>query len=237
MVTDVNGESSVEEVLLAVLHASDNANGQALALETFTSLPLDFEEVAFLAFGFLPKKKVYELKGMEVNILDNTLFPNTALTEETRAVIDAYTLLSNGERIHDRLHSMKTVPDKSIASFPTYETPFVAAVGTFLDFGDIACFIADSGDAAVITTDNTDLIGIIDNVPTNIVGSVRMNCGDKLTPTTGGFNGVMSRTGIVVDGSTDIDGWAVVGDLYINNASNRTNVTITGTLNINIAAP
>ncbi|MCP3670199.1 MAG: hypothetical protein GY814_07165 [Gammaproteobacteria bacterium] len=112
----------------------------------------------------------------------------------------------------------------------------MAAVGTFLDFGDMACFIADSGDAAVITTDNTDLIGIIDNVPTNIVGSVRMNCGDKLTPTTGGFTGVMSRTGVVVDGSTDIDGWAVVGDLYINNASNHTNVTITGTLNINIEA-
>ncbi|MCP3674879.1 MAG: hypothetical protein GY829_10485, partial [Gammaproteobacteria bacterium] len=44
MVTDVNGESSVEKVLLGVLHASDNANGQEMALETFTSLPLDFEE-------------------------------------------------------------------------------------------------------------------------------------------------------------------------------------------------
>ncbi|MCP3674299.1 MAG: hypothetical protein GY829_07490 [Gammaproteobacteria bacterium] len=236
MITDVNGESSIEKVLLGVLHASDNANGQEMALETFTSLPLDFEEVVFLAFGFLPKKKVYELKGIEVTVLSNTLFEDTALTETTRAVIDAYNLLSNGERIHDRLHSMKTVPDTSIASFPDYETPFVTAVGTFLDFADMACFIADSGDTAVINTDNTDIIDIIDNVP-NIVGSVRMNCGAKLTPTTGGFNGVMSRTGIVVDGSTDIDGWTAVGDLYINNASNHTNVTITGTLNINIAAP
>ncbi|MCP3672752.1 MAG: hypothetical protein GY814_20480, partial [Gammaproteobacteria bacterium] len=231
MVTDVNGESSVEEVLLGVLHASDNANNSPMALETFTTLADDFEEIVFMGFGYLPQKRTYDLKGVGVNVLSTTLFEDAALTETIRAVIDAYTLLSNGERIHDRLHSMKTVPDTSIASFPDYETPFVTAVGTFLDFGDIACFIADTGDTAVITTDNTDIIGIIDNV-SNIVGSVRMNCGDKLTPTSGGFNGVISRTGIIVDGSTDIDGWAAVGDLYINNAKDITDVPVTGDLYI-----
>ncbi|MCP4440359.1 MAG: hypothetical protein GY810_15545, partial [Aureispira sp.] len=153
-----------------------------------------------------------------VNVLSTTLFNDTALTETTRATIDAYTLLSNGERIYDRLHSEKVVPDTSIASFPTYETPFVTAVGKVLDFGDITCVIKDTGDTVVITSDNT--------------GTITMNCGDTLTVTTDGFNAIKSSTGIVVDGDTVIDGWTTEGDLYINSAQDLTDVTINGDLRI-----
>ncbi|MCP4442837.1 MAG: hypothetical protein GY810_28360, partial [Aureispira sp.] len=90
------------------------------------------------------------------------------------------------------------------------------AGGTFLDFGDIICVIKESGDTVIISSDGTNT----------------RNCGDKLTPTAGGFNGVMYRTVIIVDGDTDIDGWAAVGDLYINNAKDISDVPVTGDLYI-----
>lgn len=174
---------------------------------------------AIISYAWLPNKLV-EPVTTPSNVVFTAL-PDNSITETNKATVDAYTIISNGERLYDRSKSWTF--DNFDDQFPTQGGLLVEAVGEQLNLNAVSLVI-DGAAAQAFSVNQTGN------------GTITIDAGTKLTRTTNGFGTITSTGTITIEDTTDVDDWTLDGNVLINDALDLTNVHITGNLGINTGA-
>jgi len=174
---------------------------------------------AIISYLYFPNKLIETLRLPSVVQFTGIIDGN--ITQTGKTTVDAYSLISDGERLYDRSKSWTF--DNFEDQFPSQGSLLINANGTLLDLGSVNLII-NGGAASAFAVSQTGN------------GTITIDAGTKLTPTTGGFNSIKTTGTITIQDATNVDNWTFNGNVVLNANLNLTGVTITGDLNINIAA-
>ena len=174
---------------------------------------------AIIGYKYLPNTLVEPAR--QPSSVQFTGIPDLSITENTKATVDAYTVLSNGERLYDRGKSWTF--DNFDDAFPTKGELLIKGAGSSLDLGAASLVINGSAASALAVNQTGN-------------GTITIDAGTKLTRTVGKFNTIISTGSIKIEDATNVDDWTLDSDVVLEASLNLKDVTITGDLDINISS-
>ena len=174
----------------------------------------DVATIPIWSYLHLPSTVTAVMKGNNGTQQSTTIFDDPNVTETTRATVDAYTTIDNGEELYDRSKSEKISLTNDIIEFPDLSTGLIAGLGTILDLGDISLTI-DGGAASAWALNQTGN------------GRITIDSGSTFASTASGFNTITTTGDVTVEDSTTIDDWTFDCDLILNTSQNLNDVAVT----------
>lgn len=170
---------------------------------------------AIISYKYLPNVLVEPARLP--SLVQFTGIEDSSITEATKATVDAYTAISNGERLYDR--SKAWTFDNFDDRFPTKGGLLINGVGTQLQLNAVSLVIDGDAASAFAVSQTGD-------------GTITIDAGSKFNKTAAGF-GMITTTGtITIEDLTDVDDWKFDGNVILNAALDLTDVNITGNLTI-----
>jgi hypothetical protein len=157
--TDASGDVSF--TVLTGYFMKDSTNPTTLYTSVYSNtntLGVDDYTVYFYSYGHLLAAQDTVLHGTSAAELNRLLLVDPALSETTRATVDAYTEIDDLDKLYDRAKSWKCTAGDT--TYPTRSTLPVTADGDTLDLGDCDLVIDKTAGSAFAINTGTDVITI-----------------------------------------------------------------------------
>lgn len=229
-ITNVSWASATDEIITRIVregqskggtYGATNAswNGSATCITDYRSKNNTHDDkfdMHFFSYLHLQATSIdVVMWGIWETDIQRSMFEDQYITQTNKATVDAYTEISNWDRLYEIQKSWKQ--DNYTDEYPIINTYLINGSGAALSIASTVSLTIDGSAVSVFAVNQA-------------THTITIDAGTTFA-TSSKFNTIISD--VTIEDATIINGWTIDWDVYLNNANDLTNVIINWDLRIN----